>query len=101
MKSMESKKTAKAFFKARILRLFPQLWLVILLCTFVMGRKRRKRRTWTRTAAARKKTRLPGKENGRADARDTEREEETILLSAVLSGPFLERGQRAEDGKGP
>ena len=37
MKSMESKKTAGAFFKARVLRLFPQLWLVVLASVFVMG----------------------------------------------------------------
>ena len=37
MKSMESKKTAKAFFSARVKRIFPPLWIVVLLCAFALG----------------------------------------------------------------
>ena len=37
MKSMERKKTAKAYFRARCLRIFPALWITVLLCMFVLG----------------------------------------------------------------
>lgn len=37
MKSMEGKKTAKEYFKARCNRIFPELWMVILLSAFVLG----------------------------------------------------------------
>ena len=37
MKSMESKKTAGKYFRARIIRIFPPLWIVVLLSVFVLG----------------------------------------------------------------
>lgn len=37
MKSMEQKKYAKEYFKARCIRIFPELWIVILLSVFVLG----------------------------------------------------------------
>ena len=37
MKSMENKKNAKDYFKARCNRIFPELWMVILLSVFVLG----------------------------------------------------------------
>lgn len=37
MKSMENKKTAGPYFRARCLRIFPSLWMVVLLCVLVLG----------------------------------------------------------------
>ena len=37
MKSMESKKNAREFFKARALRLFPSLWIVVICSTLILG----------------------------------------------------------------
>ena len=37
MKSMENKKTAKDFFKARLNRLLPQLWMVVIASVFLLG----------------------------------------------------------------
>ncbi len=37
MRSAENKKTFKAYFKARCTRIFPQLWMVVLLSVFMVG----------------------------------------------------------------
>jgi len=37
MKSMEGKKTARAYFRARCERIFPALWIVVAACAFLLG----------------------------------------------------------------